>query len=354
MRVLNKYIAVEMLKSTGIALLFLLSLVLVITFADELDDMGTGQYGLLEITKYLALIAPRNFYELMPSAALLGALITLGAMSNNFELTAMRAAGISRWQIIAATLRVGVVLMLVSLFVSEVVAPSTEQAAQMLKFTAKNEQVALRTKYGFWTRDGDVYLNIREILNSSELKDVSIYEMTGNNKLKYATHASSASYVENKWQLKGIQQTTITEQGVDVSSSESALLDSLLDPGLLDVIVVKPERLSIMGLASYIQFLEKNGQDATQFIVAITSKLVRPLVILVMLLIAIPFVLGVKRAGSTGTRILLGALIGIGFNLVDRLFGNIGVVYGLNPVVSASLPFLLALVASITTIRRMG
>lgn len=354
MRVLNKYIALEMLKSTGIALLFLLSLVLVITFADELDDMGTGQYGLLEIAKYLALIAPRNFYELMPSAALLGALITLGTMSNNFELTAMRAAGISRWQIIAATLRVGVVLMLVSLFVSEVVAPSTEQAAQMLKFTAKNEQVALRTKYGFWTRDGDVYLNIREILNSSELKDVSIYEMTGNNTLKYATHASSASYIENKWQLKGIQQTTITEQGVDVSSSDSALLDSLLDPGLLDVIVVKPERLSIMGLASYIRFLEKNGQDATQFIVAITSKLVRPFVILVMLLIAIPFVLGVKRAGSTGTRILLGALIGIGFNLVDRLFGNIGVVYGLNPVVAASLPFLLALLASITTIRRMG
>jgi lipopolysaccharide export system permease protein len=354
MRVLNKYIAVEMLKSTSIALLFLLSLVLIITFADELDDMGTGQYGLLEIAKYLALIAPRNFYELMPSAALLGALITLGAMSNNFELTAMRAAGISRWQIIAATLRVGVVLMLVSLFVSEVVAPSTEQAAQMLKFTAKNEQVALRTKYGFWTRDGDVYLNIREILNSSELKDVSIYEMTVNNKLKYATHAASASYIENKWQLKGIQQTTISDQGVEVSSSGSAQLDSLLDPGLLDVIVVKPERLSIMGLASYIQFLEKNGQDATQFVVAITSKLVRPFVILVMLLIAIPFVLGIKRAGSTGTRILLGALIGIGFNLVDRLFGNIGVVYGLNPVVAASLPFLLALVASITTIRRMG
>ncbi len=100
MKVINKYIAVEMLKSTGIAVLFLLSLVLVITFADELDDMGTGQYGLIEILKYLALIAPRNFYELLPSAALLGALITLGSMANNYELTAMRAAGVSRWQII--------------------------------------------------------------------------------------------------------------------------------------------------------------------------------------------------------------------------------------------------------------
>lgn len=86
---------------------------------------------------------------------------------------------------------------------------------------------------------------------------------------------------------------------------------------------------------------------------AITSKLVRPFVILVMLLIAIPLVLGVKRAGSTGTRILIGALIGIGFNLLDRLFGNVGVVYGLNPVVAASLPFILALGLSIFKIRRM-
>jgi len=354
MKVINKYIAVEMLKSTGIALLFLLSLVLVITFADELDDMGDGQYGLAEIFKYLLLIVPRNFYELLPSAALLGALITLGGMANNYELTAMRAAGISRWQIIFASLRVGVVLMVVSLLVSEFVAPVSEQAAQMLKFTAKNEQVALKTKYGFWTRDGDAYLNIREISNSSELKDVSIYEMTESNELKYTTQAATASFVDNKWELKDVHQTTITDQTVNVSNSDSAQLESLLDPGLLDVIVVKPERLSIIGLASYIEFLDNNGQDSTRFVVAITSKLVRPFVILVMLLIAIPMVLGVNRAGSTGTRILIGALIGIGFNLVDRLFGNVGVLYGLHPVIAASLPFLLALSAAVFTIRRMG
>ena len=354
MRVINKYIAVEMLKSTAVALLFLMSLALAITFAEELDDMGKGQYGLVEILKYMALISPRNFYELLPSAALLGALITLGGMANNFELTVMRAAGISRWQIIFAALRVGAILMVISLFVSEVVAPTTEQAAQTLKLTAKNEQIALRTKYGFWTRDGDTYLNIREILNSSELKDVSIYEMTKKNELKFATHASSASFVDNKWELKDILQTTITDKSVDVFKADSLRLDSLINPSLLDIIVVKPERLSILGLASYIQFLDNNGQDATRFMVAITSKLIRPFVILAMLLIAIPMVLGVNRASSIGTRILIGVLIGVGFSLVDRLFGSVGVFYGLNPIVAASLPLLLALSASIFTIRRMG
>lgn len=354
MKVLNRYIAVEVLKSTLMALLFLLALVLIITFSDELDDLGEGQYGLSEIFKYLLLIAPRNLYELLPSAALLGALITLGGMANNYELTAMRAAGISRWQIIFSVLRLGVGLMVFSLLVSEFIAPPAEQAAQMLKFTAKNEQVALRTKYGFWARDGDTYLNIREVLNSSELKNVSIYEMSNDNQLKFATHAANATFEGNRWRLENVQQTTIFEKDVEVSQLKSAELDSLLDPELLDVIVVKPDRLSIFGLAKYIQFLESNGQDADKYMVAITSKIIRPFVILVMLMIAVPFVLGVGRAGSTGSRILIGALIGIGFNLVDRLFGNVGVVYGLNPVLAASMPFLLALTGSVLAIRRLN
>ena len=354
MRVINRYIAVEVFKSTLVALLFLLSLTLIITFADELDDLGEGQYGLGEIFKYLLLIMPRNFYELLPSAALLGALITLGSMANNYELTAMRAAGISRWQIILSVLRVGAALMIISLLVSEFIAPPAEQAAQMLKFTAKNEQVALRTKYGFWARDGNTYLNIREILNSSELKDVSIYEMNENNELKFATHAAVARFEGDKWRLEGMQQTTMSKKGVEVKEFDVAELDSLLDPDILDVVVVKPDRLSIVGLARYIQFLQDNGQDAATYMVAITSKIIRPFVILVMLLIAVPFVLGVGRAGSTGGRILIGALIGIGFNLVDRLFGNVGLVYGLNPIIAAALPFLLALTASIFAIRRMG
>ena len=352
-KVLNRYIAVEMLKSTAISILFLLSLVLVITFTEELDDMGKGQYGLAEIFKYLALITPRTFYELLPAAALLGALITLGSMANNHELTAMRAAGVSRWQIVGAVLRAGVLLMFVSLFTSEVVAPEAEQAAQMLKMTAKNEQITLRSKYGFWARDGDTYLNIREISHSSKLKDINIYEMTANNELKYSAHAEEAIFLGDKWQLKNIQQTVIDHNGVKITHLALAEMDSLLDPDILDVVIVKPNRLSIMGLARYISFLEDNGQDASRYLVAITGKIIRPFVILAMLLISIPFVLGVKRAQSTGTRILVGALIGIGFSLIDRLFGGIGVVYGLNPVFSALLPFLLVVIASAILIRRM-
>ena len=134
---------------------------------------------------------------------------------------------------------------------------------------------------------------------------------------------------------------------------KKAAWDSLLDPDLLDVVVVKPERLSISGLIKYVEFLQDNGQDARPYQLALSSKLVRPFVTLAMLLVAIPFVLGVQRSGSIGSRILIGAILGIGFTLVERLFGNVGLVYGLNPVVAATLPFFLVLSAAIVAIRRM-
>lgn len=353
MRILNFYIAREMLKGTVIVLIFLLALVTAITFADELDDLGDGAYGLWQIVQYLALTAPRNFVDLIPAAALLGALVVLGSMANQHELTAMRAAGISRWQIIRAVMGVGAVLAVITLATSEFIAPVTEQSAQMLKATARNSQVALKTKYGFWARDGQTFINIRQIQSSGELEDIYIYEMDDQHRLQVASHAERAEFGTTGWQLENIRQSFISSDQVEVKTFQTAQWDSLLDPELLDVVVVKPDRLSIRGLFKYIEFLTDNGQDARPYELALSSKLVRPFVALAMLLVAIPFVLGLQRTSSLGSRILIGAILGIGFTLVERLFGNIGLVYGLNPVVAATLPFFLVLTGSLWAIRRM-
>lgn len=353
MRVLSFYIAREMLKGTALVLVFLLALVTAITFADELDDLGDGGYGLLQIVQYLILTAPRNFYELIPASALLGALVVLGGMANKHEITAMRAAGISRWQIIRAVMGVGVILATISLGTSEFIAPVTEQSAQTLKATARNEQIALNTRYGFWARDGLTFINIRQIVSSGELRDIYIYEMNDQHQLRVATHADTARFAGSHWELQDIRQSVLDPERVEVKTFKKAAWDSLLDPDLLDVVVVKPERLSISGLIKYVEFLQDNGQDARPYQLALSSKLVRPFVTLAMLLVAIPFVLGVQRSGSIGSRILIGAILGIGFTLVERLFGNVGLVYGLNPVVAATLPFFLVLSAAIVAIRRM-
>ena len=113
MKVLTVYIIKEILKGSFISLLLLLTLFNLFTFSDELGDLGVGGYGLKQIFYYLALTSPTIFYELMPASALLGSLFVLGAMANNQEITAMRAAGLSVFGIIKSVLSAGMVLVFI-------------------------------------------------------------------------------------------------------------------------------------------------------------------------------------------------------------------------------------------------
>jgi lipopolysaccharide export system permease protein len=347
MRVLQRYILFEVVKGAVLATLVLLTLLNFFSFTDELSDLGDGNYGLGSIFLYLALTSPRNFYELMPSGALLGSLVTLGAMANGRELVAMQAAGVSRPRIIWSVLRAGLLLAAITAAIGEYVAPVSERAATMLKATALQQQIASRTKYGFWLRDGDVYINIRQIERQENLGDVNIYELNPDGTLKLATHADKAIYDGTKWRLENLK---ISRFGSDTISPEllpQADWSSVLAPDLLNAFVIRPENLSAVDLANYITYLRENGQKSLLVEQAFWGRLVNPVVTLVMLLVAIPFVLGFRRDVSAGQRIVVGVTLGIGFYLFDKVFGHLGLIYEMDPIFSSVFPASFALVLAL-------
>ena len=194
MNVLTGYIVREILKGSFVALLLLLTLFNLFTFSDELKDLGKGSYGLKEIFYYLTLTSPRVFYELVPASALLGSLFILGAMGNNRELIAMRAAGLSVLGIIKAVMVAGAILVFISLLVGEFVAPVTERMAQLIKVSAQNKQVLMNAKYGLWLREDKKFINVRQIVDDGHLADISIYELDDQQHLHEALHADEAVF----------------------------------------------------------------------------------------------------------------------------------------------------------------
>jgi lipopolysaccharide export system permease protein len=135
-----------------------------------------------------------------------------------------------------------------------------------------------------------------------------------------------------------IRQSEIAETGIGERQLDQARWDSLLDPGLLSAIVIKPTMLPIGELYHYIRVMRANGQSATDYEVAFWVKLATPLATLVMLFIAVPFVLGHQRFVSMGQRIFLGVMLGMAFHTLNRGMSYVAVVYDLNPVVSALIP----------------
>lgn len=327
-----------MVRATAMTVLVLVILLVVFNLVDELDHLGRGDYRLPDAFVVAFLSAPRYMYEVFPVAALLGSLMGLGGLASNSELVAMRAAGFSLRQIVLAVLKAGLLMMLVVLAFGELVAPPAEQFAQQLRAEKQHGQVVLKSRYGFWARDGQAFINIRTIASGVHLEDIYIYEFDANDHLQLATHANHADYQGDHWTLHGISQSHVDEDGVQIRSVEQARWDSLLDPSLLSVVVVKPTMLPIWGLNQYIEFMKRNGQSAIDYEVAYWLKLANPLATLVMLFLAVPFVLGNQRSSSMGQRIFIGAVVGAGFFLLTRAMSYVAVVYEINPALSALLP----------------
>lgn len=354
MNVLTQYIVKEILKGSFIAILLLLTLFNLFTFSDELKELGKGHYGLKEIFSYLALTSPRVFYELMPSSALLGSLFILGAMGNNRELIAMRAAGLSVLGIIKAVMLAGAILVAISIVVGEFVAPTAERAAQMLKSTSVNERDIMNNGYGLWLREGRKFINVRQIVDDEHLVDISIYELDDQNRLRQNMHAEKATFLKDQqWKLEGIRQSRISTEQMAASTQKEQIWKSSIAPDLLEVVVVSPDNMSLYDLAMYINFLKENHQKSHSFELAFWGRVVNPLVTFVMLLVSAPFVIGVKRGVSVGGRMMIGVIIGMGFNIFDKIVGHMGLIYDLNPPLMAFLPSLTILALALLAMRRV-
>lgn len=352
--VLTGYIVREILKSSSIALLLLLTLFNLFTFSDELKDLGTGNYGLKEILSYLALTSPRVCYELIPSSALLGSLFVIGAMGNNREIVAMRAAGVSIFGIIKSVMWAGVVLVVVAVFIGEFVAPEAEQAAQLIKTTAQNDKVVMRSKYGLWLREDNKYINVRKILSKGILSDIYIYEIDDRDRLLSVTQAEKATFLGDElWRMEGVKQTEIAPKQVFSSRLAENEWKTSVDPDLLKAVVVKSENMSLYDLFMYVSFLKENNQKSQSYELAFWSRLVNPLVTFVMLMVSIPFVVGIKRGIGTGGRMMIGIIIGMAFNIFDKIAGHVGLVYGVSPMLMSFLPSMLVFCCAVFAVNRL-
>jgi len=354
MNALDRYIVREILKGTLFALLLLYTIFNLFTLNDELRSIGVGSYDLQHIFMYMGLMIPRYVYELMPSAALLGSLFVLGNMANHRELVAMRASGVSLLGIIRAVLMAGVILTLLSFIIGEFIGPKAERKAKILKSIAKTNRPIASTANGLWLRDGSQFIYIKDTYTEGKIGNIYIYGLDEKHNVEEITYAQQGQFLaKGKWLLEGIKTSSLSTQQVTNKHLAEKKWVSTVDDDVLDVLVLKPENLALAELSKYINFLKKNKQGFAKYELAFWARLVNPFVTLVMLLVAAPFVVGVGRGISMGPRMVMGILIGMSFNIIDNATGQMGVVYGLNPLFIATLPSLLVLSAALYAISRL-
>ena len=354
LKLLDTYIARAIIRAASLTLLALVCLLVFFKFVDEIEDLHIGEYQLIDALFVAILFAPRQLIEAFPMAALLGGLLGLGGLAGHGELVAMRAAGYSITRILWAVVKTGMMMMVVVIGFGEWVAPASEQYAQQWRLEKQQGPVTLRTAHGFWARDGQTYVSIQRIQSGTRLEGVTQYTFDEHNRLREHSVAQTAEYQDGRWTLQTINRAKINATGTAIQNDyrAQASWETLLNPALLDVIVVEPTLLTLQELHQSIEYMRENGQGAVEYRVAYWFKIATPLSALLMLLLAVPFVLAQQQRG-TGQRILMGAIIGAGYFLITRGMSYAAVVYEINPFVATLTPALLCFAGVIYLLRQV-
>ncbi len=353
MRILDRYIGRTVISYALASLLVLVVLQLVFAFIDEMGDVGKGYYTAGLALKYVLLTAPRRIVELFPIASLLGALLGLGSMASSSEIVIIRSAGVSIERIVRSVLHAGVILMILSFIIGELLTPAAEQIAHSMRANAVSGDVSLFYKKGFWVRDGERFLFVRDAVTEGQLRDVHGIEFSDNGQLTSIFNAENANYKDESWHLKQLSKFEYGAMENTKQQLDTLQIDSRLSPEMLQVVTSRPEMMSVWQIKEYVNYLTENQLESQNYKLAFWDKIVAPISTLVMLMLGIPFVFGSQRSTGAGQRLMIGVLIGIGFFLLNKIFGTAGLVYGFSAIVCAVVPTLFFAGCAVIGIRRV-
>ena len=361
MKVLTRHVAKEVLIATLFVLVALVALIAFFDLVRQARNIG-NRYSISMALFLTMLKLPSRLYEVMPIAALLGAVYTMSRLASNSEFTIMRVAGLSPFRLAGMMTVPALILIAMTYCLGEWLTPAADMMRNDMDNILFNRKLSARGySSGVWVKDnvkeqqnaGQAtvrFVNVHNLIAGEHSRTGAwrVFEFDKDGSLIRVLHAPEASYISGRgWHLKDAKVETlpkITHDETPMVEKSSArkdvdlMLPSEMRPEILGVLTIKPERMGISDLWQYIAHLKETKQTSDRYQVALWSKVFYPLAIFVMLAVAMPFAYLNTRSGGVSIKIFAGLMIGISFYALNNIFSFLGVLNTWHPMVVAVVP----------------
>lgn len=361
MKVLTQHVAKEVLIATLFVLVALVALIAFFDLVSQARNIG-NRYSISMALFLTMLKLPSRLYEVMPIAALLGAVYTMSRLASNSEFTIMRVAGLSPFRLAGMMTVPALILIAMTYCLGEWLTPAADMMRNDMDNILFNRKLSARGySSGVWVKDnvkeqqnaGQAtvrFVNVHNLIAGEHSRTGAwrVFEFDKDGSLIRVLHAPEANYISGRgWHLKDAKVETlpkITHDETPMVEKSSArkdvdlMLPSEMRPEILGVLTIKPERMGISDLWQYIAHLKETKQTSDRYQVALWSKVFYPLAIFVMLAVAMPFAYLNTRSGGVSIKIFAGLMIGISFYALNNIFSFLGVLNTWHPMVVAVVP----------------
>jgi lipopolysaccharide export system permease protein len=311
--ILTRYILREFWKLFGLALIGLLSLSLLIEFFERIDDFIEHHAEVGAIIEYFIFFTPKVLFYGTPVAVLLSIILTLGILSRNSELVAMKAAGVSLYSIAIPILSVTFFISLLTFVFNESLIFSANQRLTYIKDVKikKKPPKAYFQQNKVWMRGKEnTIINIDLLHPEGEnLYGVTVYRFDDGFNLIERVDAKEVRWTSSQWLfLDGKIRSFSLAGKISERDFDAIYYELSEDPRDLRKVEKKSEEMNILELYNYVQRLKSAGYNALRHVVDMHSKVSFAFVSFVMALFGVPFSF---RGGRSE-----GVVIGIGISIL--------------------------------------
>jgi len=338
MKIIDKYILNLIIKSSMITLIGIVTLFAFFKFLDELNELDNMNYSIGDIFQYIFLLLPSFFNSFIVLGLLIGSIIAIGQLNSNKEIQIFHTASISHRDLIFKFLKYPFFVSVIFITFFEFFASSSLRLAEVSKNNALGNPIQ--------NSSGDIWLRkSNEIsLISSEKKFERVFELENSSSLKkysiYMPDSIDTIIFDNNRQI--IQHESIQNKSKENRTSNSKDHDFLNK---------NTNTLSIIELIKAIKVSLEGQTNIHDYFIELVFRLIKPLNLLTMLLIALPFIVNNQKSTSIGVRIFIAVSIGIFAHLLTKILSVISIKFPLMQFLGPILPTFLFLIIGLVVFK---
>lgn len=321
----------------------------------DLFNQTTGKHVSNSVIIGMALLQlPNLALKLLPFAVLLGGVFSFVRLSRSQELIAVRAAGVSAWNLLIPPLTVAAVLGLATVLAYTPFSSLLLERYSALEAKVLHDQPSQLavSRNGLWLRQGrhasqSVIHALHVADQGVRLENVIIFLYGVGDQFLGRVDARSAVLNAGSWVLKDAWVSGTEGRPIRHPVYKMA---TTLTPGRIQESFAPPETMSFWDLPSFIQTARQAGFSASRYELYFDSLLVLPAMFAAMVFMAASFSLRLARLGGMTRVVLYSALAGFGI----YFFGNVTQALGISGILpiplAAAAPAAVAILLGMTLV----
>jgi len=352
MKIRDRYIAKTLLSYTLVVLLVWLSIYSFFNFLTEINVVGQESYTILSAIKYIILKMPEVTYSQASPVILLGCVLGMGHLATTNQLLIFRISGASILKITGTTIKNALIFVIAIIAIGEAIAPKSSDFAELGRSNALGNIAVSTSQEGFWIRDGDNFINVKKNIDGKLFSGITVIEVNSSNKIERVIKSENAVFDGNSLDMSGTDIFSISDESffdnISLKERNSYNKTVSFDQDLIDSLKKEPKELTTWTIIKQIQFLSDNKLRSGVFEVELYKRLIKPVTLVAMILLAMLFIFGSTRDITLGRKIFFGVALGLSFEMLSRIASAMALSFDFNPLMSAILPSTLVMLISIT------